>query len=151
MTRNDASRPAGLGEKRKLAPSMCIVKDSPCTSVGKVQVVFSTMLKPQRGKRVEIQKVLMTNDLTLSAAQIVELYDLRWQIELFFKELKSTLGFHQLASWATPAMLPPLLVGDRRLNDGQVALVLHVLAATPGHRAASAADGPAAEHPGPGP
>jgi len=37
----------------------------------------------------------MTNDLKLSAAMIVELYDLRWQIELFFKELKSTLGFHQ--------------------------------------------------------
>jgi hypothetical protein len=65
------------------------------SSVGRVQVVFSTMLEPQRGKRVEIQKVLMTNDLTLTAAQIVELYDLRWQIELFFKELKSTLGFHQ--------------------------------------------------------
>jgi len=64
-------------------------------SVGEVQVVFSTMLEPKRGKRVEIQKVLMTNDLTLSAAEIVELYDLRWQIELFFKELKSTLGFHQ--------------------------------------------------------
>jgi hypothetical protein len=30
-----------------------------------------------------------------AAAEIVELYDLRWQIELFFKELKSTLGFHQ--------------------------------------------------------
>jgi hypothetical protein len=64
-------------------------------SVGEVQVVFSTMLEPQRGKRVEIQKILMTNDLTLSPAEIVELYDLRWQIELFFKELKSTLGFHQ--------------------------------------------------------
>ena len=32
---------------------------------------------------------------TLTAEQIVELYDLRWQIEVFFKELKSTLGFHQ--------------------------------------------------------
>jgi hypothetical protein len=36
----------------------------------------------------------MTNDQTLSVAKIVELYDLRWQIELFFKELKSTLGAH---------------------------------------------------------
>lgn len=63
-------------------------------SVGEVQVVFSTTMKPERGKPVSIQKVLMTNDLTLSAALIVELYDLRWQIELFFKELKSTLGFH---------------------------------------------------------
>ena len=26
---------------------------------------------------------------------MVELYSLRWQIELFSKELKSTLGFHQ--------------------------------------------------------
>ncbi len=37
----------------------------------------------------------MTNDLSVSAQQIVEWYALRWQIELFFKELKSTLGFHQ--------------------------------------------------------
>lgn len=64
-------------------------------SVGEVQVVFSTMNEPKRGKPVDVQKVLMTNDLSLSAAQIVELYDLRWQIELFFKELKSTLGLHQ--------------------------------------------------------
>ena len=64
-------------------------------SIGEVQVVFSTTIKPLSGKKVQLQKVLITNDLTLSAAQIVELYDLRWQIELFFKELKSTLGLHQ--------------------------------------------------------
>jgi len=28
-------------------------------------------------------------------AQIVELYLVRWQIELLFKELKSCLGMHQ--------------------------------------------------------
>ena len=63
-------------------------------SVGKVQVVFSTNEKPQNGKPVERDKtkILMTNSLTLSRAEIVELYDLRWQIELFFKEPKSTLG-----------------------------------------------------------
>lgn len=66
-------------------------------NVGQVQVVFSTKEKPKSGKRVERDKtkVLLTNDLKLSAAEIVELYDLRWQVELFFKELKSTLGFHQ--------------------------------------------------------
>jgi hypothetical protein len=64
-------------------------------SVGEVQLVFSTKEKPKRGRKVAVQKTLMTNDLTLTAAQITELYTLRWQIELFFKELKSTLGFHQ--------------------------------------------------------
>ena len=33
--------------------------------------------------------------LRLSVRDVIELYSLRWQIELFFKELKSTLGFHQ--------------------------------------------------------
>lgn len=64
-------------------------------SVGEVQLVFSTRTKPTKNRPVEVQKILMTNDLRLSAAQIVEWYALRWQIELFFKELKSTLGFHQ--------------------------------------------------------
>ena len=37
----------------------------------------------------------MTNAMHLSARDVVELYCVRWQIELFFKELKSTLGMHQ--------------------------------------------------------
>jgi hypothetical protein len=64
-------------------------------SVGDVQLVFSTKEKPQTGKPVVVQKILMSNDRQRSAAALVELYDLRWQIELFFKELKSTLGMHQ--------------------------------------------------------
>jgi hypothetical protein len=40
-------------------------------------------------------KILMTNALHLSVREVIELYSLRWQIELFFKELKSTLGFDQ--------------------------------------------------------
>ena len=66
-------------------------------SVGRVQVIFSTKEKPQPGKRLTPDncKILMTNNLRLSTAEIVALYDLRWQIELFFKELKSELGFHQ--------------------------------------------------------
>jgi Transposase DDE domain len=62
-------------------------------SVGKVSLVFSTMEQPTANKNVRVQKILMTNDQSLTTAAVVELYDRRWQIELFFKELKSTLGF----------------------------------------------------------
>jgi hypothetical protein len=63
-------------------------------SVGEVRLVFSTKTKPETGKRPVVQKILMTN-CQRPLAEVVELYDLRWQIELFFKELKSTLGMHQ--------------------------------------------------------
>ena len=63
--------------------------------VGRVQLVFSTM-NPNLSKATpDDVKILMTNALSLSAREIIELYSLRWQIELFFKELKSTLGFSQ--------------------------------------------------------
>ena len=66
-------------------------------SVGGVRIVFSTKHKPQSGKRLERNetKVLLCSDPQLKVAEIVELYLLRWQIELFFKELKSNLGMHQ--------------------------------------------------------
>lgn len=64
-------------------------------SVGEVHLVFSTREKPAQHQPVAVQKILMTNALGWTAQQVVEIYGLRWQIELFFKELKSTLGFHQ--------------------------------------------------------
>ena len=64
-------------------------------SVGTVQLVCSTMNPKLQTATPDDVKILMTNDLTLSVRDVVELYSLRWQIELFFKELKSTLGFHQ--------------------------------------------------------
>ena len=60
--------------------------------VGDVQLVFSTKERPIPNQTVKIQKVLMTNETHWSARRIVACYDLRWQIELMFKELKSTLG-----------------------------------------------------------
>jgi len=63
--------------------------------VGRVQLVFSTM-KPSLSKATpDDVKILMTNARNLSVRDVIELYSLRWQIELFFKELKSTLGFSQ--------------------------------------------------------
>src|SRR5207248_6520163 len=63
--------------------------------VGDVLLVLSTKEQPQAGGAVAVQKVLMTNDVGASAAEVVTQYALRWQIELFFKELKSTLGLAQ--------------------------------------------------------
>jgi Transposase DDE domain len=64
-------------------------------SVGEVRLVFSTTKENLKTATADDVKILMTNDQRLSVRDIVELYSLRWQIELFFKELKSTLGFHQ--------------------------------------------------------
>ena len=64
-------------------------------SVGRVQLVFSTR-KPDLEKATpDDVKILMTNATRMSVTEVIELYSLRWQIELFFKELKSTLGFGQ--------------------------------------------------------
>jgi hypothetical protein len=64
-------------------------------SLGAVRLVFSTPTLPTPDHPLGMPKILVTNRRDWDARQIVELYSLRWQIELFFKELKSTLGFHQ--------------------------------------------------------
>jgi hypothetical protein len=64
-------------------------------SVGEVRLLFSTA-KPKLAKATpDDVKILITSSTRLSVREVIELYSLRWQIELFFKELKSTLGFHQ--------------------------------------------------------
>jgi hypothetical protein len=63
-------------------------------SIGDVRIVFSTTKSEWTEATLDDTKILLTN-ATLPLREIVELYTLRWQIELFFKELKSTLGFHQ--------------------------------------------------------
>jgi len=64
-------------------------------SVGRVQLVFSTMKPKLPQATPDDVKILMTNAVAMSVHEVIELYALRWQIELFFKELKSTLGFSQ--------------------------------------------------------
>ena len=91
---------------RRLSPHRIGLKAKPRTydvhqerqqvrSVGEVRLVFSTMKKDLKAATPDDVKILMTNDRRLSMRDVVELYSLRWQIELFFKERKSTLGFHQ--------------------------------------------------------
>ena len=61
-------------------------------NVGRVQLVFSTAKPNLPTATPDDVKILMTNALHLSVREVIELYSLRWQIELFFKELKSTLA-----------------------------------------------------------
>lgn len=64
-------------------------------SVGRVRLAFSTTKPDLKKATCDEVKILMTNATDRSLREIIELYSLRWQIELFFKELKSTLGFAQ--------------------------------------------------------
>ncbi len=78
-------------------------------------------------------KILMTNAVDLSVSEVIEMDSLRWQIELFFKELKSTLGFAQYSfqkfsaveAWAETTITTVLFLEherakrlrDRRLSE----------------------------------
>lgn len=82
-------------------------------NVGAARVLFSTGKEPVAGRPVEVQKVLLSNDLERSIEDIIEIYTLRWQIELFFKEMKSTLGlgdcpcrwFAEVEGWVNGCVL----------------------------------------------
>ena len=62
-------------------------------NVGSVRIVYSTTKEELKKATADDVKILLTNAKGISLTEVLELYSLRWQIELFFKELKSTLGF----------------------------------------------------------
>jgi len=70
----------------------------------------------------EVEMVFLTNNLEWSAASIIELYRCRWQIEVFFKQIKQTL---QLADFWAPA---PMRCGGRLWTALLVYLLLRYLA-----------------------
>jgi hypothetical protein len=84
-----------IGPKAKIRTYYVHEERRPVHSVGTVRLVFSTTNKDLKAATADDVKILMTNDTRRSVRDVIELYSLRWQIELFFKELKSTLGFHQ--------------------------------------------------------
>jgi hypothetical protein len=87
--------PHRIGPKAKLRTFYVHEERRQVHSVGEARLVFSTMEQNLKTATPDNVKILMTNDMRLSVREVIELYSLRWQIELFFKELKSTLGFHQ--------------------------------------------------------
>jgi hypothetical protein len=97
-------------------------------SVGRVQLVFSTMKPHLKKATPDDVKILLSNALGMSVSELIELYSLRWQIELFFKELKSTLGFDQyrfqdfqaVKAWVNVAITTVLFLEQlraKRLRD----------------------------------
>lgn len=102
-------------------------------NVGDVLLVFSTMKPDLKKATPDDVKILLTNATRLSLRDVIELYSLRWQIELFFKELKSTLGFGQYSfidfraveAWVKLAITTVLYleyerivhIQDRRLSE----------------------------------
>lgn len=87
-----ASFRRGSGHRRKKIYYGC-KKTLSIAKLGQRTVMFSKKLKTNGHKRSYSNKVLLTNNAQLIAAQIIELYQLRCEIELFFKELKSYLHF----------------------------------------------------------
>ena len=90
-----------------------------------VRLVFSA---PVRASSTGTWVVFLCTDLTLSDAKILEVYALRWSIEVYFKEIKQNLGFlkeqsgrYQLAYASVHlAALRYLLLFEAMLRSGQL-------------------------------
>src|SRR5262249_40024173 len=61
-------------------------------NVGRVLAVFSTNERPNSGQKGAAKKILLSNRVDWDAARVVSAYAARWQIEVFFREMKSDLG-----------------------------------------------------------
>jgi hypothetical protein len=67
-------------------------------ALGEAQVVYSwktPAYSPQPRLDRRHFAALVTNDLALPAARVIEYYELRWQVEVFFRELKGQLGLQE--------------------------------------------------------
>ena len=120
-----------IGPKQKPRVFYAHQERSAVRRVGDVQLVFSTTKQHLKPATPDDVKILMTNATGMSVTEVIELYSLRWQIELFFKELKSTLGFHQyrfqdfaaVRAWAEIAITTVLFLEYERaqhLTDRRV-------------------------------
>jgi hypothetical protein len=91
----------------------------------KVRLVFSA---PVRAYHQDPWVIFLCTDVTLSDAKILEVYALRWSIEVYFKEIKQNLGFlkeqsgrYQLAYASVHlAALRYLLLFEAMLRSGQL-------------------------------
>lgn len=120
-----------VGPKMKHRDYYAYQEKAEVRNVGSVQLVFSTTNPKLKKATPDDVKILITNAVNLSVLEVIELYSLRWQIELFFKELKSTLGFSQYSfhdfraveTWVELAITTVLFLEDlriTRMNDSRL-------------------------------
>lgn len=116
-----------VGPKTKSRVYYAYQEKQDVRSVGRVLLVFSTMKPNLERATPDDVKILMTNAINLGVSEVIELYSLRWQIELFFKELKSTLGFAQYSfqnflavkAWVEMAITTVLFLEYERIKHMQ--------------------------------
>jgi hypothetical protein len=89
LTGSCVTLPASRGERQK--KFSVALRRYTLRCGGTQAVVFSRLFKKQ-GARV---KFLVSDLLDATATEIVRLYALRWQVELFFREVKMYLGLDQ--------------------------------------------------------
>jgi hypothetical protein len=100
------------------------------STLGEVRVVYSwkvPVYTPQPRHDQRQFAALVTNDLRLSPRKVIEYYELRWQIEVFFRELKGQLGlqdyqgtrFTSYERYVTLALLGYMVLEYQRLRGLQ--------------------------------
>jgi hypothetical protein len=86
-----------LGPKQKPREYHAYQEKAEVRSVGYVQLVFSTMKPNLETATPDDVKILMTNAIHMSVAEVIELYSLRWQIEVYQPDYASSASLYQLA------------------------------------------------------
>jgi len=98
-------------------------------SVGEVVLLFSNKRDPNETPAAGAQKVLMSDAVGSGAEELLLWYGLRWQIEVFFKEMKSELGmcqyrtghFERVVGWVSLCVLSFCYLEHRRLAHLELA------------------------------
>jgi len=92
----------GVGKEEKIGIRICAIKKSTLAAEQSVKRVLKEISKKQRTINQETldlhRYVIIMTSLpdTISAKEVLQLYRLRWQIELSFKKLKSIFGLGYL-------------------------------------------------------
>jgi len=86
--------PHRIGPKAKLRTYYVHEERRQVHSVGEVRLVFSMMEQNLKTATPNNVKILMTNDLRLSVKDVIELYSLRWQIEICQLDYRSSFELY---------------------------------------------------------